>query len=99
MKEDSKEKKNLGSEDEEKMEGSPRHHVARNTLEILQENLPEGLSKKKKYNHESDLLEDLKKLDLTDLQIILDDEGYAIWREPEASRLHPQWRGRRDSNY
>jgi hypothetical protein len=62
-------------------EGSSRRVVAPNTLEILQENLPEGLSKEKNYNHESELLGNLEKLDLTDLQIVLNEEGYAIWRE------------------
>jgi hypothetical protein len=78
MKEDSKEKR-LWSE-EEKMEGSPRR-VARNTLEILREKLPEGLSREKQYNHESELLEDIQKQGITDLQIVLNNEGYAIWRE------------------
>jgi hypothetical protein len=77
MKEDSNEKK-LGLE-EEKKDGSPRR-VTPTNLEVLQESLPEEIQGKV-YEDEGDLWEDLEKLDLTDLHIVLDNEGYAVWRE------------------
>jgi hypothetical protein len=79
MKEDSKEK-DLWSEDEKK-EGSPSRDVARTPREILQENLPEGLSKDKKYEDDGELWEELEKLNLSDLQIVRNEQGYAVWRE------------------
>jgi hypothetical protein len=55
--------------------------VARTPLELLQEDLPEGLNKDKKYEDDGELWEDLERLHVTDLQIVLDDEGYVVWRE------------------
>jgi hypothetical protein len=34
-----------------------------------------------RFEDDGELWEDLKKLNVTDLQIVLDDEGYAVWRE------------------
>jgi len=77
MKEDSKEKK-LGLE-EEKKKGSPRR-VARTKLEVSQESLPSEL-KGTLYNDEGELWEAQQKIGLSDLQIVLDSEGCAVWRE------------------
>jgi hypothetical protein len=35
-------------------------------------------SKDKQYKHKRELLEDLERMDVTDLQIVLNDEGYAV---------------------
>jgi hypothetical protein len=75
MKKDSNEKK-MGWE-EEKKEGSSRRVTK---LEVLQESLPEEIQGKV-YKDEGYLWEELEKLNLTDLHIVLNDEGYAVWRE------------------
>jgi hypothetical protein len=100
MKEDSKEK-DLWSEEEMK-ESSPCR-VARTPREILQENLPEGLSKDKKYEDDGELWEELEKLNLSDLQIVRNEQGYAVWREmpgpihnaavEEIQELFNAWKG------
>ncbi|KAL3912079.1 MAG: hypothetical protein SGARI_001333 [Bacillariaceae sp.] len=46
----------------------------------MQRGLPEEI-KKKKYERELDLLNDLEELCRDDLQIIRNKEGYAVWRE------------------
>jgi hypothetical protein len=49
-------------------------------LEGLQESLPKEIQGNM-YEDEGDLWEDLEKLNLTDLHIVLNNEGYAVWRE------------------
>jgi hypothetical protein len=100
MKEDSKEK-DLWSE-EEKKECS-LCCIARTPREILQENLPEGLTKDKKYEDDGELWEELEKLNLSDLQIVRNEQGYAVWREmpgpihnaavEEIQELFTAWKG------
>jgi hypothetical protein len=45
------------------------------------ESLPAELEKSKVYENERELWKDLEKYDLTNLQIVRNDEGYAVWRE------------------
>lgn len=75
--------------EEEKKESSPAGRITRaerkeesqeQTLEEMQRGLPEEI-KKKKYERELDLLNDLEELCRDDLQIIRNKEGYAVWRE------------------
>jgi hypothetical protein len=77
MKKDSNEKKLCLKE--EKNEGPPRR-VAPTKLEVLQESLPSEL-KGNVYEDEDDLWEAQDKIGLSDLQIVLNSEGYAVWRE------------------
>jgi hypothetical protein len=78
MKEESNEK-NLGLE-EEKKESYPRLGLGLTTLEVLQDSLPSEL-KGTVYNDEGELWEAQQKIGLSDLQIVLTSEGYAVWRE------------------
>jgi hypothetical protein len=81
MQEESSNEKNLGLEEEEKKESSPSRVVAQTTaLEVLQDSLPSEL-KGKMYNDEGELWEAQQKIGLSDLQIVLNNEGYAVWRE------------------
>jgi hypothetical protein len=84
MKEDSN-KRNLGMEEEMTKEGSPRR-VVPTELEVLQESLPPEL-KGIAYSDEGVLWEAQQKIGLSDLQIVLNSEGYAVWREmPDPNR-------------
>jgi hypothetical protein len=106
MKEDSKEEKDLWSEEEKKESSICR--VARTPREILQENMPEGLNKDMKYEDDGELWEAQEKLDLSDLQIVRNEQGYAVWREMpgpihniavfEIQELFNAWKGEQVSH-
>jgi hypothetical protein len=51
------------------------------SLEKQQEGLPAGLKKTEKCTHELELWADLEELDVTDLHIVLNTEGFTVWRE------------------
>jgi hypothetical protein len=55
------------------------------SLEKQQEGLPEELYKNKTYHHKSELWVDLERFELTDLHIVLNTEGFAVWREMPSS--------------
>jgi hypothetical protein len=72
------------------------------TLEILEEGLP-GEIQGKVYEDDGELWEKLDKLNLSDLQIVRNDQGYAVWREmpgpfhnaavEEIEQLFRAWKG------
>jgi len=68
----------LSNWQEEKKESSPRS--ARKVEETRESPLPEQIQGKK-YDSESELLNDLEQYGLRDLRIVLDKEGFAVWRE------------------
>ena len=68
--------------EEETKESSPR-----SALDAVHEHLPEQI-KGKKYSNERQLIDDLEMLGLRDLQITLDKEGFAVWREIPGEQHH-----------
>jgi hypothetical protein len=70
--------------EEEKNDSSPSQKcigTGFHQLLLEQENLPTELDSSKVYENECELWEDLETYDLTDLQIVRNDERYAVWRE------------------
>jgi hypothetical protein len=76
--------------EEEKKESTPQKQQEEQqqqqcSLEKQREGLPEELDKNKTYGHESELRADLERFELTDLHVVLNTEGNAVWREMPSS--------------
>lgn len=79
--------------EEETQEGTPKRagfaeasaagaiESRRASLEIAQKDLPSDLKYPVVFTCERDLLDELELLDASDLQVVLNDEGYAVLRE------------------
>lgn len=63
-------------------------------LEQAQEGLPNEI-KKKGYSCERELRTDLERLGADDLQIVLNGEGFAVWREMPGERCQAKLTGAR----
>jgi hypothetical protein len=76
--------------EERKNESSPGP-AAWTELEILQEGLPEEIQGKV-FKDEGELWKVQEKIGLSDLQLVLNSEGYAVWREmPETEHNSGVW--------